>query len=186
MALDQINLISPVNLDAIVKAKNTTLASNLDWLDRTYGIAYPVKENDGQIKPKLYVSGNNEEQYLNLFSDDLIGNYCFWLMAGEEKTETLNFRTVIAKAPLELIFFFKYDSVFNTNDTRYTVENVKELIRPYLLGPVNGKFEVKGIETRPEKVWSSLNIKSRGIYQYRPYGAIKFKIEITYKSYQSC
>lgn len=182
-----VTILTPKGIDFAIGNINANLASGLSWLTTAYGMTFPVKEGRSR-RPMIHVGESNNEQALSLYKDDLLGNYCFWDLRGEERIQKIGVSVELCRVPLGLIFFWDYKTVFTTDFNRKTIIHVKEQIMQILKIPVNGgHLNFTGAELRPDKVWDGYMAENdNGIEQMRPFGSLRINIELVYKNPLEC
>ena len=165
------------------------LEENISWLTKAYPLAERlVRDSDGAevVYPAVRSLGNNDDQYLSMFPDTDLGNYCFIEDNGNETYDSNQSRrnsTSITQKSISIIFWFDYRRVYPDNHATRTIENVKyevlDTLRRYpfkvfkarlqdassLVGDVFSGYDYNIIETQ---------------YNMRPYGMLRITLDISY------
>lgn len=118
-------LANPVLLDYVLAEINGNLASELTWLDSTFGkVQRLVKDEQGraQYYPAVYTGA---QEYLNLLPDGHIGNYCFWDIEDGQELEYIDRNYSDYTAKFGLVFWFDFRKVYGSGWMEYSIENVK-------------------------------------------------------------
>lgn len=166
----------PVMLDRAILRIMREL-QRVGWLTNIYGRAERriKKENGRKTYPSVYTG---DGQYLNMFPDTELGNYCWFdvpdyeVVNGQYMQHTQN----TFKSPFRIVFFFDERTIFP-----YSISNKEKLKHDVLLvlrrmvGPT--RFVVERICERAENVYKGYNGYDEIQDQFNMYPYGTFAIE---------
>ena len=180
-------LTDPKGIDLALFEIQTKLtgATGLDWLTNAYGKAEYKKEVEGNnnvVYPAVY-AGNRE--YLKLFPDSHLGNFCFFIIEDNEEILTQSLKNRELKSNLSLIFWFDFDTVypFPLIPDEYSVENVKDQVSTFFKQNVfiNSAFEWNNNYQKGNNIYDGFTDKEiDNQFLMRPYGGFRLEGTITY------
>lgn len=191
--LQPISLINPVLEDKALGLIQSHLETKIHWLDKAYGRASKLAKtnSDGRL---IYYPGypSNEEvtgkEYIPLWPDEHIGNFCFFDLRDEQILETWGKRDMaknIYRFGASLIFSFNLRTIYGeTYWKNNTVANVVNEI--FILGL--STFSSLGVSLvansyfeNTENVYRSYTHNEvKNQFNMRPYGCCRIDIEVRY------
>ncbi len=167
----------------------TSLVAKLDWLDHAFGKAQRLKKmTDGKvvIYPGVYVG---QEEYLNVFPDEHIGNFTFFDMEDGEDLDHKGRGNINFTASFGLIVWFDYRKVYPNDWQQRTIENVKAEVIDALKRTLTRQSSITLTRTweRSENIYKGYTNKEvRQQFLMRPYGGFKIEGDITFKELTNC
>lgn len=198
--MSQLNSIlpitTPVGIDLAVLNINTYLSSKISWLTNAYGVAEKkISHESGKdiSSPEIYTGIGNE--YIGLFPDENLGNYCFWTIENPVINNTTSY---IEYTPeFEVIVWFDFNDIYGhtTSDGQRLSNVIKEFVDNLNKSPIKA-MKIKKIETDVEDIYKKYTTsqlsgrigfssnQARNQFPMRPYGV--FKIIGTFIYEDSC
>lgn len=179
-------LNDPKGIDLALFEIQTKLtgATGLSWLTNAYGKAEYKKEIEGNstiIYPAVY-AGNKE--YLKLFPDAHLGNFCFFIVDDNEEILSQSLKNRELKSKFSLIFWFDFDSVYPSPliPDEYSIENVKYQVSTFFkTNTFSSAFEWKNTYHNGSNIYDGFTDKEiDNQFLMRPYGGFRLEGTITY------
>lgn len=175
-------ITSPVLADNALAELRTALLAGLTWLDAAYG---PAEKREGIseagariIYPAVFAgSANTPTDYLRLFPDEHLGNFCYFELADGQQINWQGPRQDPSiDVDLSIIFWFDFRTVYPSDHLTRTIEHVKDqvldLFRDMVLASVTAQFD--RIFTRSENIYRGYTISEiEGQFLMRPYGGFR-------------
>ena len=181
-------LDTPVLIDQALAEIGTTLLAGLSWLDKAYGKCQRLVElgEGGQrlVSPFVYVGAADQAgEYLGLFPDESVGNFCFFDMEDNESIEWNAGITSRHIVTFGLIFWFDFREVYPVNHLTRTAENVKADVlqilhtKPLTLSAVRPA----GFVDRVENIYAGFNHREiEKQFLMRPFGGFRLNGELRF------
>jgi len=180
-------------MDDKLAAIGTVLTTNLTWLTTAYGKAQRlVKHRDGNVLeryPAVPATGNLDQNYLPMFPDASLGNYCFWDMPDPQKIEDWHTQGQLEiKTEFGLVLWFDLRTIYTgANWKTRTAENVKyEVLEALRLNPATtSNIIIKLVSDRVENIYPDYDHKEiKTQFLMRPYGGFRLEGELEF--YEDC
>lgn len=156
----------------------------LQWIDRAFGKSYrEIKRENGIEKtyPAIYTGS---AEYLNMFPDGHLGNYCFFIVDDPytiASDKYYPFQQNSFKTTVRIVFWFDERKVFD-----YSKSN-KELLKLQALNVLkryvgSNVWSVEKIMERPENVYRGFNGYKEIQDQFcmYPYGLFSIECEVIF------
>ena len=179
------NLIEPKMVDLALLEIQAKLISELTWLDNAFGKAHII--NDGV--PQVYVGGPVGEDYLSLFPDSHLGNFCFFDFIDGETIDKFGKKSGEFEREFSLIFWFDFTKVYGASSYIRTVENVKQDVLEILglTGFRNSTVRFHKFYERVANVYKGYDSNKIKKEAYmRPYGCFRLEGSIKYFEANRC
>jgi len=173
---------NPKMLDKVLAEWQTRLKAELDWLNYSCGRVVEMKQA-GKPIPAIYVGGGD---YKSVMPDESLGNYSFFDIA-----ETYKFASwskgihSLVKVEYGLVFWMNLKKMF-AGSKAHELETVKAEILEALTEKISlrsGAYNVQSITEGARGVFAQYAGQGYNQkYLMYPYGAIRFKGQITFNS----
>ena len=171
---------TPYLHDKVINEVREALATNLPWLDVTYGRCERLvkKENDGKryYVPAIYKQCEN---YESLLPDDKRGCYSFFVMREPQTVSQQVQNEVRIKSPFSLIVWVdmrRVERKMNMPDNRNT-EYIKEQVLSVLNTALTrkGSITVESIYERAENVFQGFTLDEvQNQFLMSPFAGFRF------------
>lgn len=122
-------ITNPVGVDAFCQSLQLQLATDLEWLERSYGKALVVSENrvvdnqsENYIVPKVYRSGR---EFLSIEPEDTIKAFSFFY---ETNPETVGANWSKSSTNINLVVFANNELITDINEDYLFIEVLKEQV----------------------------------------------------------
>lgn len=191
----------PVLEDAVLLLIQAKLEAGLSWLTTAYGRAQKLVRRSGNIGeayypqgreisfPGIYANSTDGKEYLDMFPDELLGNYSFFDLRDEQLVSDY-----VQKSPLKntykfgvgLVVWFDFRTVYPSpaDWKAYSVTNVMKQVFDLL-----ATMTVPGAHIEIDRYYESVENIYRGYshnevrnqFANRPYGVFRIEMDITYK-----
>jgi hypothetical protein len=178
---------SPQLLDLLLDEMATKLGNSLSWLNNTFGKAERIIKKDflqrPEYQPAIYTGGRKNQDYVLLFPDSHLGNFCWFDVPGtqdlliEDRRQWNRVRTTAG-----LIIWYNITKVYPANHTTRTIENVKaDVLRAVQTATyTNGSARALSFLERIEDIYRGYSTKEIDRqFMTRPYNAFRLDLEIT-------
>lgn len=186
----QISLLNPVLEDKALQAIQTHLEDKLAWLTVAYGRASKLAiTRDGRTIYYPAIPANEEtsgKEYIALWPDEHLGNFCFFDLRDEQVLETWGRRNInnnVYRFGASLIFSFNLSTIYSTLWKQYTVANVVNEIFNAL-----ASFSSLGVTLSADRYFENTENVYRSYthnevknqFNMRPYGCVRIDMEVNY------
>ena len=187
---EQISLINPVLEDRALQSIQTHLESKINWLDKAYGRASKLAiTKEGRTVYYPAIPANEEvsgKEYLTLWPDEHLGNFCFFDLRDEQVIESWGKRDMLNnryRFGASLIFSFNLRTIYGeTYWKNNTVANVANEI--FILGLAT--FAAMGVSLSASRYFVNTENVYRGYshnelknqFNMRPYGCLRIDLDI--------
>lgn len=182
-------LIDPQLIDKAFMEIQTSLVAKLDWLDHAFGKAQRLKEQvEGKtvIYPGVYVG---QEEYLNVFPDEHIGNFTFFDSYDGEDLDHKGRGNISFSAKFGLIVWFDYRTVYPNDWQQRTIENVKAEVIDAMKRTLTSLSSIRMTHTweRSEDIYKGYTDKEiRQQFLMRPFGGFRIEGNIIFNELPNC
>jgi hypothetical protein len=174
----------PQLLDLLLDEVATKLGTSLAWLNNTFGKAERIVRNqDGrpEYEPAVFSGGRQGEDYVLLFPDSHLGNFCWFDVPGAQdlltERRTWNrIRTIVG-----LIVWFDYTKVYPSDHQTRTIENVKaDVLRAIQTTTyTNGTAIPQAFFERVEDIYRGYSTRELSRqFLTRPYAGFRLNLEV--------
>lgn len=179
-------------IDKAISGIQSLLVSELTWLETAYGIAQKVpKEIDGRVSlaPMIYTGGFGGDNYVSMFPDEHLKNYCWFDIDGLEQINQIDERgPLIFKAKLGIIFWCDLRNLYTVEATEQAnnSRNVEAMVLEALKkNPATLRgMKILSIGRSPREVYPFYSVpQSSQTKMIRPYNNFRINIEISYSEY---
>lgn len=176
-------LTNPVGIDLAISQIQGLLASDLNWLEKSFGRAWNMPSQSGGVKtfePKVY-QGNSE--YYPVLANDALKSYSFWRVNGARNINDYsplnNHGEFMLTDPVDLIVWFNMNRIDKTKNYIFKEELLKEV-----LGVLDGNPNINVLriwDDRADDVFRgyTLNEHHRDLLMY-PFGAFRIETNLRY------
>lgn len=181
MSLTKINpellyISNPVGEVKRVQDLQKSFKANIDWIEKSFGIAYREQIQDGEYLPEIYI-GNNE--YIEVLPDDKLTGMCFFDVLDEiavgENNNTFS-------ANVNIVFFVNLKKAFPTLNHRADAEarqNAINVIKQHQRGWTINNI-VKGVDN----VYARYDWKEpEALIDKQPYHVFALECTVNYDCY---
>ena len=177
---------TPVFLDQIVVQLQDILKNNLSWLKHSFGRSQrlsTIKNGSKQQYPAVHLG---EEEYINVFPDQDLGNFSFFIIDDPQSIVQKSRNSTIVSVKYALVFWVNLDTIFtdkiNRNTEALKLQIVQLLAKGLFLQ--NGKIGIDNIYERAENLYKEYDIKEvDSQFLMQPYYGLRFEGEIKYNSF---
>lgn len=164
----------PRMYDLLASQLQQYIASNLDWVDHSFGICEKlVNLKEG----KRFTSANAfiDKEYVQVMPCEELGNFSFMILR-DPQTYISHFQV---KSPFSLIFWYNVDKV-SSSPSKRNREAVKAQIMATLNGWRNPRIEWGKVYESPENIFSDFSYDhTNNQFLMHPYAGIRIDGTIT-------
>lgn len=191
MNLTEQNPATPSLVDSATIEINDYLKAKFPFLNNCFGKAQKLsrKNEKGAIQyyPGVFAGAGKTlgKDYINLFPNDLLGNYSFWKFEDPFLISGNMNGFFQAKADFNLIFWFDLRKVYNEAEKR-NIELLKEQISNALLMGVFRKasLALESISEEVSNVYRGYTIsEAENPFAMHPYGCLRFSGKIIIRNF---
>ena len=173
------SITDPKLLDLAFAPIQTKLESGLSWLDKAFGKCQRLERllnGKTTIKPSIYVGGNDDRQYLDLFPDSSIGNFCFFDVDDLKEHAWQRNQGGPVMAKVGIVFWFDFRDVYPTDHVNKSVENVIDEILQILK---TTRLVVKSHVEQSANIYPRYTIAEiDNQFLMRPFGGFRINCEL--------
>lgn len=186
----QISLLNPVLEDKALQAIQTHLEDKLAWLTTAYGRASKLAiTRDGRTIYYPAIPANEAtsgKEYITLWPDEYLGNFCFFDLRDEQVLETWGRRNInnnVYRFGASLIFSFNLSTIYQALWKNYTTANIVNDIFYALQS-----FSSMGVSIIADRYFENTENVYRSYthnevknqFNMRPYGCCRIDLNIGY------